>query len=160
MHVHYISKMYCSNSLSIIPYTSLFIPAYVCACLVVSGTLWTVAHQALAFSSYTWKGISVCSSFPHSPFCSLGDGEVYLVSVNVEMENSCWTWPNCPKSSKISYFWIVNDKDNSLQDIVHLHLFLEHLYFIASVTCNHKFLILQCSHFLIMTKYKHRGRKF
>ena len=104
MHGQNISKMYCSNSLSIIPYTSLFIPAYVCACLVVSGTLWTVAHQALAFSSYTWKGISVCSSFPHSPFCSLGDGEVYLVSVNVEMENSCWTWPNCPKSSRFLTF--------------------------------------------------------
>ena len=110
MHGQNISKMYCSNSLSIIPYTSLFIPAYVCACLVVSGTLWTVAHQALAFSSYTWKGISVCSSFPHSPFCSLGDGEVYLVSVNVEMENSCWTWSSCLKSSRFLTFELLMTK--------------------------------------------------
>ena len=110
MHGQNISKMYCSNPLSIIPYTSLFIPAYVCACLVVSGTLWTVAHQAPAFSSYTWKGISVCSPSPHSPFYSLGDGEVYLVSVNVEMENSCWTWSNCPTSSRFLTFELLMTK--------------------------------------------------
>ena len=38
--------------------------------------------------------------------------------------------------------------------------FLERLYFIASVICNHKFPTLQCSHFLIITRYRKRGRKF
>ena len=104
MHGWNISEMCCSNSLSIILYTSLFIPAYMCACLVVSVTLWTVAHRAPAFSLCAWKGVSVCSPSPHSPFCSLGDGEVDLVSVNVEMENSCWTWPNSPKSSRFLTF--------------------------------------------------------